>query len=961
MDGSAVSTGSINSGEHKFTKRQLSHNDVVAQFCDAMRATGLIVNASDIVTDSSKFQRCKSEKDRGSRRNGFYKLWLDGRPAGVFGNWATGESHTWAADTGTTELSREEKAKLRAEMKQRQAERAAEIKEAQNKAAERAKKAWDKAVPADDSHPYLVRKGVKAHGLRVGKWWGWDAEAGKAVVLCENALLVPMHGLKKSDIRSLQAIFPDKIEIHGDLRDKTYLSSGERLGVFHVIGKPQEVDGKLVFVVAEGYATAASIHEATGHCALVAFDAGNLLHTAQVIRGKYPDATIVIAADNDQFTVKPVANPGVFYARKAAVSVNGLVAIPQFDDLDGKPTDFNDLHQREGDAAVEHYITAALYPAEAEHEADTNDGDRSDADLESLPMDVEQHDNCQYAPAEQRAGVQIGGMAQGADKPLLSPQARQHLNAAMDAHDNTGPWPMGRSGDLHVFVTSRKEVVFLRQQDLFRDHGILELKPLDAWEVFLTVHGKAGGKDKSLKLDRTLVGNHLLELSSIIGEFSTAHVPVRAMRPDVLARKVAIAEMRARPSAQAISHVLLVDPSWSGAVWWNEFAMRVEARTDLPCGSGAGPWTDLHDKLTCAWLTAKYGVNVSRMMVADAVELIAHADSRHPVRDYLRTTTWDGKPRIDGWLSKYAGVVDNVLTRAFASKTLIGAVARIMKPGCKFDTILVMEGDQGLKKSSLIEALCHNREWFSSSLKGDLESKDAAIGLAGKWILEMQEMAASGRSRPEVTKCFLSEKVDNYRAPYAMRAEDHPRQCAFIGTINPEADGRYLHDTTGGRRFWPVLITRTDVDYLIEDRDQLWAEALHRYDSGEQWWLPNELEALAKVAQADRQEANVWDEHVERYLEYLPPDSHDGTWGGKRGPAAKVSEFLSSEIFRAITGRPMVRKDTADSRAIAVALKAKGWVQKQDKSRKWVRADDLASRYAPSDMSMEQARQEVFG
>src|ERR1700750_495203 len=141
-------------------KIQLSHNDVIAKFADAMRDAGLIIDASDIVTDSPKFQRCKSAKDKGARKNGYYKLWMDGRPAGVFGIWSTGESHTWAADTGAAPMSAEDQAKLRAEMKRKQAERAEEIKEAQNKAAERAKKIWDKAVPADDSHPYLVRKGV---------------------------------------------------------------------------------------------------------------------------------------------------------------------------------------------------------------------------------------------------------------------------------------------------------------------------------------------------------------------------------------------------------------------------------------------------------------------------------------------------------------------------------------------------------------------------------------------------------------------------------------------------------------------------------------------------------------------------------------------------------------------------------------------------------------------------------
>ena len=135
-----------------------------------------------------------------------------------------------------------------------------------------------------------------------------------------------------------------------------------------------------------------------------------------------------------------------------------------------------------------------------------------------------------------------------------------------------------------------------------------------------------------------------------------------------------------------------------------------------------------------------------------------------------------------------------------------------MQPGAKFDTMLVFEGTQGLKKSSLIAALVPQKEWFTDALDGDLKSKDAAISMAGKWIIEVPEMAVLGHNRVEVTKTFLSRQVDNFRAPYGMRSEDHPRQSAFLGTINPEADGRYLHDTTGGRRFWPVEARHTDVE-----------------------------------------------------------------------------------------------------------------------------------------------------
>ena len=913
--------------------RTISHNDVVAQFCDAMRAAGLIVNASDIVPNSSNFQRCKTDKSKGSRKNGWYKLHLDDHPKGVFGIWNTGESHKWEPDTGAAPMSAEQKKFWRAEMKRKQAERAAEMKEAQNQAAERAKKAWNKAVQATDDHPYLRRKGVKAHGLRIGQWWKRDRETGKAYLACENALLVPKYGLK-GDIRSMQAVFPEKIEINGEWRDKDYLSGGEKIGMFHVIGRPLEIDGKKVVIVVEGYATAASVHECTGHCVLVAFDTSNLLSAAQVFRNKHPHATIIFACDNDWGTVTPIQNPGVYYATKAARAVNGAVAIPRFEEIVGRGGDFNDLHEREGAGAVQACINAALYPAE----------------------EPEQQDNPQYAPTGEQ-----GGAGEGAPSPfaVMSSAYLSPIN------DPVAPIAMGRSGDLFGFWVAEKKVALLRAGDLFRDSGVHQLQNHDWWTTFCmdsgltTGGGKSGGAPKG-KFDHTLIGNFLMETSKRAGDLHGRNVPPKIARADIVQRELNLALLHAKPSAHVLSSVLLANPDWHGVVWWNEFAIRVEARVVPPCGGSVGPWTDRHDKLISAWLTAQYGVTVSRAMVADAVELIAQADSRHPVRDYLQSLKWDGVPRLDAWLTTFAGCADNTFTRHVAAKTLIGAVARIMQPGAKFDTMTVLEGDQGSRKSSLTAALSPHREWFSSSIKGDLEAKDTAIGLSGKWIIEMAEMAVVGRNRTEVTKAFLTEQVDNYRAPYGTRSEDHPRQCAFLATINPEADGRYLHDTTGGRRFWPVKVVRADVDALIACRDQLWAEAFARHQSGEQWWLSAELEKLAKVEQSERQESNVWDEHVERYLAYLPPESHGSVWGVKRGPAAQVTEFFSSDIFLAVTGRDATKRDVHEMRAIAQSLKAKGWDQKPDKSRRWIHASTPLQAIIPA-LTLDQTRELIFG
>lgn len=223
---------------------------------------------------------------------------------------------------------------------------AEETADAHAAAAKRALVLWDEATPLEgDGHPYLQHKGVQSYGLRVGRWEKVDAGTGECVTITTNGLLIPIRDRRRA-LWSLQCIFP---EAGGR---KLYLKDSAKKGNFHPIGKPQVVDGKVVFILAEGYATAASVHAATGHMVLVCFDVGNLVVVARSIRQRSPDAVIIFAADNDTETE---GNPGVTLAVAAARVVGGLVAVPP-------PGDFNDLQLAAGLEAVAECISEATHP-----------------------------------------------------------------------------------------------------------------------------------------------------------------------------------------------------------------------------------------------------------------------------------------------------------------------------------------------------------------------------------------------------------------------------------------------------------------------------------------------------------------------------------------------------------------------------------------------------------------------
>jgi putative DNA primase/helicase len=253
-------------------------------------------------------------------------------------------------------------------------------------------------------------------------------------------------------------------------------------------------------------------------------------------------------------------------------------------------------------------------------------------------------------------------------------------------------------------------------------------------------------------------------------------------------------------------------------------------------------------------------IDKTRGAIADA----ALCNRIHPARDYFNGLVWDGTPRLDDWLLRYCGAIkdDPAYVRAVGRTWMTAAVKRVFHPGCKFDHMLILEGSQGAGKSTTLRELATfgagegERDYFLDTLNlKNLDNKDELMKMAGKLIVEIQEMASFTKTDYDVMKGFITTQEDTYREPYGRKMKKWPRQFVLAGTYNP-VDGIFT-DPTGLRRFWVVGTGVIDLDGLRRDKEQLWAEAVQRYKSGESLQLAPELYAKAEVAAGERRVEDV--------------------------------------------------------------------------------------------------------
>lgn len=249
----------------------------------------------------------------------------------------------------------------------------------------------------------------------------------------------------------------------------------------------------------------------------------------------------------------------------------------------------------------------------------------------------------------------------------------------------------------------------------------------------------------------------------------------------------------------------------------------------------------------------------------EGVDFWARANPYDPVCDWLNGLVWDGVPRIDDWLSTYMGVVQSEWSRLIGSRFLIGMVARAQVPGCKLDTVLVLEGPQGVGKSTALRVLAGD-EHFGDQLP-NMKDKDGLAYLSGLWLVEIGELAAMRRSNADEVKSFLTSRFDRFRPSYGRHMIDQPRRMVFAASTN---DAAWHDDPTGARRWWPVRCGWIDVDGLRRDRAQLFAEAVCRWRDGQAWHLDDAGEALARSEMAERKVPDPWLDPVSQYLSARP-------------------------------------------------------------------------------------------
>ncbi|WP_454674856.1 VapE domain-containing protein [Achromobacter pestifer] len=364
-------------------------------------------------------------------------------------------------------------------------------------------------------------------------------------------------------------------------------------------------------------------------------------------------------------------------------------------------------------------------------------------------------------------------------------------------------------------------------------------------------------------------------------------------------------------------------PALRGLLAFNDFSGRIEKRRDPPWRTREGEWTEDDDRELGMWLGVTCELLIrSTRTVGEGVQIVANRNRHHPVREWLQSLVWDGKDRTSTWLRDCLGVEDSDYASLVGSLWLRQAVNRILHPGSKGDYALILEGSQGLSKSTALKRL--GGEWFSDAPL-DLNSKDSSMSLAGVWIYEIAELDAFNRAESTRIKAFMTMTEDRFRPPYGSRFISQPRQTVFAATTNND---EYHKDPTGNRRFWSVLCRRVDLDMVDRQREQMFAQAMAEVLEGKPCYPTRDEERrLIAPEQEMREIVDPWMEYIIR-------------WVGDPERALQ-KQFSTAEILKGAIQMAADRMDGQRSAATRVGncMKKLGWGKRRGSDgdhRPWV-------------------------
>jgi len=340
-------------------------------------------------------------------------------------------------------------------------------------------------------------------------------------------------------------------------------------------------------------------------------------------------------------------------------------------------------------------------------------------------------------------------------------------------------------------------------------------------------------------------------------------------------------------------------PALKDVIWYDEFHQRYFTRWNTGV---LREWSDTDDIDFTRFMQRSLGLRrMSDELIGKVVKSYAHKHKRNEPHEWLESLTWDGTPRIRHFFTNFMGAERDLYIEEVAKNFWIGMVARIYRPGCQLDNMVVLEGAQGLRKTSAMRLV--GGAWYAES-KESVQDKDFFMVLTGKLLIEIGELGSFTRSENTRIKQVVTCATDRYRSPYERRPKDHPRMCVFVGTTNKRT---WLDDETGARRFWPVHCGQIDLELIAEHRAQLYAEAVHRFKAGESWWeVPKEL-ALAQ--QEDRRQGDAWEDAIEEYLKFkYEVQVREIAWECLRIEIAKLDKSTQMRIANSLTALNWERK-----------------------------------------------------